>query len=129
MSDLGNLSALRIVYGFKAAVLTDNALERVHGCILGQLAEAKLRAMIDSFEVREQREAYEREVEGKILLRQVREFAMRCKIKVRFGSRNYPYESFPLQFLMVYRGGELCQAFPCVLEDDFDTLKRPISML
>ncbi len=114
-----NLSALRIVYGYKVAVLRDDALERVHRRILGQLAEAKTRIIIDSFEVREQGEAYEREVEGKILLRQVREFAMRCKIKVRFGSRNYPYESFPLQFLLVYRGGELCQAFPCVLEGGY----------
>ncbi len=119
MSDLGNLSALRIVYGYKAAVLTDNALERVHARILGQLAEAKLRAMIDSFEVRVQREAYEREVEGRDLLRRVRELAMRCKIKVRFGSRKSPYEWFPLQFLLIYRGGELCQAFPCMLEGGY----------
>jgi hypothetical protein len=114
-----NSSGLRIIYGYKAAVLTDNALERVHTRILGQLAETKTRAMIDSFEVREQREAYEREAEGKDLLRQVREFAMRCKIKVRFGSNNYPYEWFPPQFLLVYRGGELCQAFPCVLEGGY----------
>ena len=44
---------------------------------------------------------------------------MRCKIKVRFGSRKYPYEWFPLQFLLVYRGGELCQAFPCMLEGGY----------
>ena len=112
-------SGLRIVYGYKAAVLTDSALERVHTRILVQLKEAKIRAMIDSFEVREQREAFEREVEGKMLLRQIREFAMRCKIKVRFGSRNYPYEWFPLQFLLVYRVVELCQAFPCVLEGGY----------
>jgi hypothetical protein len=87
--------------------------------ILSQFAELKDHARIDSFEVMEQRETYEREAEGKYLLRQVREFAMRCKIKVRFGSRNYPYEWFPPQFLLVYRGGELCQAFPCMLEGGY----------
>ena len=114
-----NSSRLRIIYGYKAGVLTDNALERVHSRILSQLAELKDRARIDGFEVMEQRETYEREVEGKYLLRQVREFAMRCKIKVRFGSNNHPYEWFPPQFLLVYRGGELCQAFPCVLEGGY----------
>ncbi len=119
MSYRDDLSALRIVYGYKTAVLADRALERVHGRVLGLLAEAKERAMIDSFEVREQREACEREAEGKDLLRQVRELAMRCKIKARFGSRKYPYEWFPLQFLLVYRGGELCQAFPYILEGGY----------
>jgi hypothetical protein len=119
MSYRDDSSALRIVYGHKPTVLTDNALEPVHRRILGQLAEAKTRAMIDGFEVREPREAFEREVEGKKLLREVREFAMRCKIKVRFGSNNYPYEWFPPQFLLVYRGCELCQAFPCVLEGGY----------
>jgi hypothetical protein len=119
MSYRDDLSALLIVYGYKTAVLADRVLERVHGRILGQLAEAKERAMIDSFEVREQRESYEREVEGTDLLHQVRELAMRCKIKVRFGSRKYPYEWFPPQFLLVYRGGDLCQAFPCMLEGGY----------
>jgi hypothetical protein len=119
MSYRENLSGLRIVYGYKAAGIAQYALEGVHTRILGQLAETKTRAIIDNFEVREQREACEREVEGKDLLRQVREFAMRCKIKVRFGSRKYPYEWFPLQFLLVYRGGELCQAFPCMLEGGY----------
>jgi hypothetical protein len=119
MSYRDNLSALRIVYGYKVAVLTNNDLERVHTRILDQLAEVKARAIIDSFEVREQREAYEREMEGAALLQQVRGLAMRSKIKVRFGSRKYPYEWFPLQFLLVYQGGELCQAFPCMLEGGY----------
>ncbi len=119
MGEPANLSALRIVYGYKPAVLADDAIRRIHARILDQLAQAKTRAMIDSFEVREQHEAFEKEAEGKELLRQLRELAMRRKIKVRFGSRKYPYEWFPLQFLLVYAGGELCQAFPCMLEGGY----------
>lgn len=119
MSEPAELPALRVVYGYKPTVLADDALRRVRECIMDQLAQAKARELIQSFEIREQREAFEREVEGKELLRQVRELAMRCKIKVRFGSNKYPYESFPLQFLLVYRGGELCHAFPSVLEGGY----------
>jgi len=75
--------------------------------------------MVDMFEVRELREAFEREPEGRDLLQQLRELAMRSKIKVRFGSRKYPYEWFPLQFLLVYRSGVLCQAFPSILEGGY----------
>jgi hypothetical protein len=116
MSYRDNLSGLRIVYGYKAAGIARYALAGVHARILGQIGEAKALAVIDSFEVREHSETYEKEAEEADLLRQVRELAMRCKIKVRFGSRRYPYEWFPLQFLLVYRGGQLCQAFPCMLE-------------
>src|SRR5260370_36005568 len=102
MREPADMSALRIVYGYKPTALADDTLGQVHQRITKQLAQAKARELIQSFEIREQREAFEREVEGKELLRQLRELAMRSKIKVRFGSRKDPYECFPLQFVLVY---------------------------
>ncbi len=75
--------------------------------------------LIVSFDVRQVPEAFEKQDEGKELLCQLRDLAMRRKIKVRFGSRKYPYEWFPLQFVLVYRSGDLCQAFPCMLEGGY----------
>jgi len=119
MNQTAHPTALQVVYGFKSPAPQDDAFRQIHERILDQLAQAKARGLIHNFQVRQVLEGFEKQGEGKELLRQLRELAMRRKIKVRFGSRKYPYEWFPLQFLLVYRVGDLCEAFPCMLEGGY----------
>jgi hypothetical protein len=115
----GDSPRLRLVYGYKSAALTYDSVSLVHARILGHLADAKAHAAVENFEIHELHEGFDQSTEGKELLSQVREFAIRRRIRVRFGSRKYPYDWFPLQFLLGYRGGELSQAFPCLLEGGY----------
>ncbi|MGO9453540.1 MAG: endonuclease NucS domain-containing protein [Candidatus Binataceae bacterium] len=119
MNQSAELSQLKIVYGYKRAALEYEAGQQNHDRILNYLAQAKSRALIAVSEVWLQPDGLELTAEGKQLLSKLQEFAMRRKIKVRFGSARYPYQSSPLQFLLVYRGDDLCQAFPCALEGGY----------